>query len=528
MQAVRVQGISLQGTGADLVSVEARFESRDTGPTEVSISGLPDPVIRESRGRWMCALKESRLALRPGHLFLNLVPSARRKSGGSLDLAMALAAAAASGHLDAKWLEGTLFLGELGIDGRLHSVPGGLAAAAAARDGGLSRVMAPPATAREAAWLPEIEAHAASSLGQVVQIISGVAGKTEAIVPREMSHSTSIEVPSLDEVRGQELAKRALQIAAAGGHGLLLVGPPGAGKSMLARRLPGLLPTPTVEERIEITRVLSAAGTWPGGLARARPFRAPHHTTSYAGLVGGGSTPAPGEITLAHRGVLFLDELPEFRREALEALRQPLETGQITISRASGRLDLPARFQLVAAMNPCPCGYLGHGRVTCHCTEAAVARYRRRISGPLLDRIDLRLEIRPPEFDELLGRSYPRGKGSAEDPQDAGRVPTPSHAASVIAAASARERSFKRQGPTPNCGLSAAQLDRFVVLDSKSLQLLEGVAQRTALSARGLQSLRRVARTLADLDGTAAVTVEHLAQAVGLRGALEAQTVPSL
>ncbi len=507
-KTVRVLGVCLVGTGAELVTVEARFESKDKGPTEVSISGLPDPVIRESRGRWMCALKEAQLALRSGHLYLNLVPAARRKTGGSLDLALALGAAAASGHLEGKWLHSTLFLGELGIDGRLHAVPGGLAAAAAARDAGVQRIIAPLATATEAAWIPEIAAYAAESLAHVVRSLSGAGTPLVQLQPEDAQPERARNTPTLDDVRGQALAKHALVVAAAGGHGLLFIGPPGAGKSMLARRLISLLPEPTLEQRIEITRVLSAAGTWPGGLARERPFRAPHHTTSFAGLVGGGSPPTPGEITLAHRGLLFLDELPEFRREALEALRQPLETGEVTISRAGVQLELPARFQLVAAMNPCPCGYRGHPKVTCHCGEAAVARYRRRISGPLMDRIDLRLELKPPAFGELVQTQ------AADTTPSSG----PSHETLASQAGAARERCSARQGRKSNAELSAAELDLFASLDAQSLELLEAVAARSSLSARALQSLRRVARTIADLDRADSVSARHLAQALALRG----------
>ncbi len=510
MKTVRVQGACLVGTGAELVTVEARFEARDTGPTEVSISGLPDPVIRESRGRWMCALKETRLALRPGHLFLNLVPAARRKTGGTLDLALAVGAAAAAGHLEPSWLDSTLFLGELGIDGRLHPVPGGLAAAAAARTAGVRRLVAPPRTAREAAWIEDVEACAVASLGQVVRDLSSTPCALKGLAPGDEATPLEQPRPSLDDVRGQHLAKRALVVAAAGGHAVLLCGPPGAGKSMLARRLPSLLPPPSLEERIEITRVLSAAGTWPGGLARERPFRAPHHTTSYAGLVGGGAPPTPGEITLAHHGVLFLDELPEFRREALEALRQPLETGEVTLSRAGARLELPARFQLVTAMNPCPCGYLGHPRIACHCGPAAVQRYRRRISGPLLDRVELRLELQPPELSELLGDSQ----------QPPRPLPCDRHEELEDAVQRARAWAEERQGSLPNAQLSPGDLDRHASIDAEGRALLERSAARGSLSARALQAVRRVARTLADLDAAGEVGAEHIAEALGLRNGL--------
>jgi len=550
VRTVRVLGASLQGAQAELVTVEARFDGATKERTEVVLTGLPDPVIRESKGRLVCALEANGLHLPHGRLYLNLVPAGRRKSGESLDLPLLLAAAAACGHFDAKSLRGRLFLGELGIDGALHASPGGLAAALAASRHGVSEVIAATVTAQEAAWAPGVTARAAQHVEQVLGHLVSTQRQLPALTPCE-APAAPPTLLSLDDVRGQATAKFALAVAAAGGHGLLFLGAPGAGKSMLARRFATLLPEPSLDERLEITRVLSAAGRWPGGLARSRPFRAPHHTVSYAGLIGGGAPPSPGEITLAHCGVLFLDELPEFRREVLEALRQPLEEGAIRISRAGRQLELEARFQLLAAMNPCPCGYLGHPRTPCACPPTAVQRYRRRISGPLLDRIDLRIELAPPTLDELaprsvrearceasnrdtLSKSAPTSATTNSSTQPATQhstpqatLPPPAHSTNGTSAAelaarvaAARARAHARQGAARNADLDAAQLDAYAPVSARLRPLLDRAQRQRGLSARAVQSLRRVARTLADLDGAEELTSEHLARALALRAAL--------
>jgi magnesium chelatase family protein len=496
----------LVGTEAELVTVEARFEPRERQRLEVALSGLPDAVIRESKGRLLAALEENRLHLPQGRLFLHLSPAGMRKAGEGLDLPLALGAAAAVGHLTPSMLARTLFLGELGIDGRLHSVPGGLAAARAALGAGVKSVVAAAATAEEAAHWPGVRAFAARDLAEVVGWVTSGEGLQPAAPRSEAGESADARrcaAGALDAIRGQECAKRAVAVAAAGAHALLFVGPPGTGKSLLARALHGCLPAPRFEERLEITRVLSAVGRWPGALARERPFRAPHHTASHAGLVGGGSPPVAGEITLAHAGLLFLDELPEFRRETLEALRQPLESGTISLARAGRRLDLPARFQLVCAMNPCPCGYRGHPTIPCRCPPGEIFRYRQRISGPLLDRIELRLELAAPEVRALAQPPTPRERG----------------AALLELVHNARARAEERQAK-PNALLDPTELDRVVPLDARTLTLLERAAQTFALSARGIQALRRVARTLADLEPCERVEERHVKEALALRGAL--------
>ena len=584
MKTVRVLSACLEGAGAFLVTIQARFEPSQQGPTEIQLTGLPDPVLRESRGRLACVLAAGKLRTGPGRLHLHLAPAARRKSGEGLDLALVLASAAAAGHLEPRQLEGTLFLGEVGIDGALTATPGGLAAALEARRHGVTEVVAPPGAAREVAALADVRAFEASDLGEALAHVTRAPGDPARPAARRPVPAPGVDRDRLgrrlDEVRGQGEAKFALQVAAAGGHGLLMVGPPGAGKTMLARRLVDLLPAPTLEERIAATAIRSAAGRRAEGLVADRPFRAPHHTTSHAGLLGGGNPISPGEITLAHGGVLFLDELPEFGRDALEGLRQPLEEGRIHIARAGRRLELPAAFQLVAAMNPCPCGHAGHPRIVCRCPPSAVARYRRRLSGPVLDRIDLRVTVRPTPVEALVPSGDDRAPASAGEgrrmieevldargraalraartlgagPVGASRSATGPRAAGTDApggsGASGSSGPSESSGLSGSCGassssaqagangelatgatveptgpvnasLSPAELDRVAGLDGAGAALLRRAAGERQLSTRAVQAVRRVARTVSDLRGLEEVDAEAVATALSLREGLD-------
>lgn len=501
MSLAVVRSRALVGLQAPAVSVEVHLAN---GLPCFTLVGLAETEVKEARERVRAALQHSGLEFPHNkRVTVNLAPAALPKEGGRFDLPIAVGILAASGQIDPAALERFEFAGELSLAGDLRPVPGALAMALALQRQGSDReLVLPEQSAAEAALVEGLPARSAKHLLDVVQSL--LPGEDRQPLPpgQPLPRIAASGGPDLRDIKGQLVAKRALEIAAAGGHSLLFVGPPGTGKSMLAQRLSSVLPEMDEEEALEAAAVWSLAGRFDALRWRARPARSPHHTASAVALVGGGSPPRPGEISLAHRGTLFLDELPEFPRSALEALREPLETGQITIARAGQHAELPARFQLVAAMNPCPCGHLGDPRKACRCTDDAVARYRARISGPLLDRIDLRIEVLP--VSPLQLARAPEGDSSADVRQ---RVTT------------ARQRQAERQS-TLNAHLEAAALEIHARPDAAAQTLLHNAAERLGWSSRSYHRVLRVARTIADLAGEPNIHTAQVAEAIQLRRAV--------
>lgn len=501
---VKVNTGALSGIDAVEVTVEVNVAGGGIG---LFIVGLPDNTIKESHERIQAAFENSGYRLIAKKTVVNLAPADLRKEGSQYDLAIAIGILVATEQLSTDMLPDSMFIGELSLNGTLRPVKGVLPLVAMARQRGIKRVFMPEENISEGAIVEGVECVGIRTLLELCEIVSGrmpyVAA--EGIIEATTQLEESEYVEDFADVKGQPVVKRALEIAAAGGHNVIMVGAPGSGKTMLARRMPSILPPMTLEEALETTKIHSVAGKIGAhrGLITSRPFRAPHHLTSQVALIGGGQSPQPGEVSLANNGVLFLDEMPEFGRNVLEVLRQPLEDRHITISRAKYSVDYPANFTLIASMNPCPCGYYNHPTKECTCSAAAVHRYMGHISGPLMDRIDIHIEVVPVSISEMT--SEERGETSAQIRER------------VIRAREVQRRRFEGLDIHCNAMMNSAMLRRFAPLDKSSAQLLEMAMTRLNLSARAYDRIIKVARTIADLEGKEAIESSHIAEAIGYR-----------
>lgn len=501
---VKLFGAAVQGIDATIITIEVN-SSRGI---KFFLVGLPDSAVKESHERIVSALQVNGYKFPTCQIVINMAPADIRKEGSSYDLPLAIGILAATGTINSDKLGKYLLIGELSLDGSLQPVKGALPIAIAARAQGFEGFILPKQNAREAAVVNNLQVYGVDNITEVIDFFNGKKKLIPTIVnTREEFYQNQINFPfDFSDVKGQENVKRALEVAAAGGHNLIMIGAPGSGKSMMAKRLPSILPPLSLGESLETTKIHSVAGKLnkDSSLIATRPFRSPHHTISQVAMVGGGASPQPGEISLAHNGVLFLDELPEFNRSVLEVLRQPLEDRQITISRAKYTLNYPASFMLVASMNPCPCGYYNHPTRNCVCNPGQVQKYLNKISGPLLDRIDIQIEIVPVPFEKISEQQPGESSASIRE--------------RVIRARQIQTERFANY-PRIHCNaqMTSKLLHQYAQPDSQGLQLLKNAMTRLNLSARAYDRILKVARTIADLEGSESIRPQHLAEAIGYR-----------